>query len=351
MEITMLVLLGNSIAHTLSGYFNDRALNDKTVEILPASIGKFVSSEAFTEIKNSSQNLKGIPVTVVHSLAAFGDHTANDLAMQLLFIVQTLKRNGAGPVWVVAPFLAYGRQDKAIQERMTSIAIDDFSSLLKHAGAEGISTIEMHSKAGVDFLIKNFGEDQVFNLNPTELFVTDVVKNLKNESFVVGGPDAGANERADSVAQHLNALRFSFKKQHTGINETEVTDFSGDVTGKTTLTIDDMIDTGGTIENAQVKLESQGAKSRYVYAAHGIFSKGGLERLFKAKTASGNDYAITQLIVTDTIDINIKLAKLQRKYGHEQVKQRVRTISTGEMLYKHIVRDIAKHPKMTFSKP
>ncbi len=342
----MLVLLGNSLAPTLRDYFKARARNDQGVALLPASIGKFVSSEAFSEIKTPAADLKGQPVTIMQSLAAVGDHTANDLAMELLLAVRTLKRNGAGPVWVVMPFAAYSRQDRAVGGRMTSVAIDDLAFLLKQAGAEGVSTIEMHSEAGVKFLKDHFGEGQVYNLDPTELFGRDIHEHLEADHSVVGGPDAGANDRAASVARCLNAARFQFKKQHIGVNETEVTGFEGDVAGKNTVTVDDMIDTGGTIENSQVMLESKGAKGRYVYASHAIFSKGGLERLFTAKTASGDAYAITQLVVADTIDIGVKLAKLKRQYGDQEVDARIRQISTGEMLYDHIVRAVGEHPAM-----
>jgi len=342
----MFVLLGNSLAPTLRDYFKARVSDDQNVKLLPTSIGKFVSSEAFAEPKISPENLKGKPVTIMQTLAAVGDHTSNDLAMELLLTVRTLKRNGAGPVWVVMPFAAYGRQDRAFEDRMTSVAIDDFAAMLKQAGAEGVSTIEMHSEAGVNFLKNHFGDEQVFNLDPTQLFVQDIEERLGVEHSVVGGPDAGANARANSIAQKLGAKTFAFQKQHTGVNKTEVTDFTGEVAGQNAITVDDMIDTGGTIENSQVTLASKGATGRYVYAAHGIFSKGGLERLFTAKTANGSSYAVTQLVVADTIDIGEKLASLRRQYGDQEVNERVRQISTGEMLYDHVVDDIAVHPAM-----
>jgi ribose-phosphate pyrophosphokinase len=342
----MLVLLGNSLAPTLRDYFTARAQDDQAVVFLLGSIGKFVSSEAFSEIKASAADLKDQPVTIIQSLAAVDGHSANDLAMQLLLTVRTLKRNGAGPIWVVMPFAAYNRQDRVTPGRMTSVAMDDWAFLLKQAGAQGVSTIEMHSEAGVKFLVNHFGKGQVFNLDPTELFVKDIQGHLKTAECLVGGPDAGANKRADSVARLLDAAQFHFTKQHTGVNETQVTGFNGDVAGKNSITVDDMIDTGGTIENAQVTLASQGAIGRYVYAAHAIFSKGALERLFTAKSKRGDIWAITELVVTDTIDIGEKLAALIRQYGHQEVKARVRQISTGAMLYDHIARDVVGHPAM-----
>lgn len=342
----MYVLLGNSLAPTLRDYFKSRVENDQNVTLLPASIGKFVSSEAFAEPKISTDDLKGKPVTVMQSLAAVGDHTSNDLFAQLLLTIRTLKRNGAGSVWVVMPCSGYARQDRAFDGRMTSVAADDMAFFLKQAGAAGVSTIEMHSDAGVEFFKDHFGNEQVFNLDPTALFAADIEKNLGVEHSVVGGPDEGADDRADSIAKELEAKKFRFKKQHTGVNETEVTGFEGRVEGENTITVDDMIDTGGTIENSQVTLAAKGAKGRYVYAAHGLFSSGGLERLFTAKTQDGGEYAISQLVVSDSVDIGEKLASLRRQYGDQEVDQRVRQVSTGEMLYEHVVEEVSQHPVM-----
>ena len=192
----------------------------------------------------------------------------------------------------------------------------------------------------------HFGKSNVFNLDPTALFADDIRSRLGTSNIAVGGPDAGANERADSIAHTLGAPRFAFQKKHTGINETTLTGFSGDVAGKVTITIDDMIDTGGTIENSQAALERFGARERHVYAAHPVFSKGGLEKLFIAKTADKKNYALSQLVVADTIDMDDKMASLKRQYGADEVNSRVRQLSIAGMLCSHIKNDIAKHPAM-----
>ena len=349
----MLIVLGNSLAPTLRNYFRDCAdRTDQRIQLLPASIGKFVSSEAFSEIKALPADIQGQSVTVIQSLAAVDDHSANDFVMQLFLTVRTLKRNGSGPVWVVMPFAAYGRQDKTSPTRMTSVAIDDLGFLLKQAGAVGVSTIEMHSDAGIQFLKSHFSKSRVYDLDPTDLYADDIRQlHSRSEDILVGGPDAGANHRADAIAQALRAQKFSFTKQHVGVNETAVTSFEGDVTGKTTVTIDDMIDTGGTIENSQVILERHGAQRRYVYGAHGVFSQGGLHRLFTAKAAADGGPLITQLIVTDSIDISAKLSELRRQYGDENVTGRIRQIAAGPMLLEHIKSDISCHPAMNPGAP
>lgn len=132
-----------------------------------------------------------------------------------------------------------------------------------------------------------------------------------------------------------------------------------------------MIDTGGTIKNSQVALAAKGAVNRYIYAAHGIFSNGGLERLFKAKI-SGKDMsaaerligksglknifaasagghnapAVSKLVVADTINISDKLEALASRYGRKGVEARIEQLSVGAMLYDHISGTVAAHPLM-----
>jgi ribose-phosphate pyrophosphokinase len=340
----MYTLLGNSIAPTLRDYFTAKADNGE-IDLLSASIGKFPSSEAFSEIAAPIKSLKGKPVTIIQSLAASGKHTANDFVMQLLLTVRNLKKNGAGPIWAVMPFASYMRQDRKFEGRMTSVAIDDLGFLLKQAGAEGVSTIEAHSKAGVKLLEEHFGAGQVFNLDPTGLFSKEI-KRIGVKDLVVGGPDAGANERAESVRKALKAKRFSFTKRHVGVNRTEVTGFSGNVRSKNTDTVDDMYDTGGTTINSQLALAEKGAKQRYVMATHGIFSNGGLKRIFEARAQNNLDPAVHKIFVTDSIDIEEKLSELRRQYGYAAVYNKVKLLSVGPMLFDHIQQDIINHPKM-----
>jgi ribose-phosphate pyrophosphokinase len=342
----MLVLLGNSLTPTLRDYFTSRVTDEKNLKLLPASLGKFVSSEAFAEPQISPEDLKGQPVTIMQSLGAVGDHTPQDFLWQTLMTIRKLKEKGAGPIWVAMPFAAYGRQDREFDERMTSVAIDDLAFSLKQFGAEGVSTIEMHSDAGVKILERHFDKNHVFTLDPTELFANDARENLDVQNLRTGGPDKGANARADAIARALKTEKFRFKKQHIGVNKTEVIGFEGDVDGKDTMTIDDMIDGGGTIENSQVSLAEKGAKKRTTYATHPILSNGALERLFTAKTKDG-EHAVSQLVVTDTIDIDAKLSALRRQYGEKAVDSRVRQISVGAMLFDHVTNDVLPHPSMT----
>jgi phosphoribosylpyrophosphate synthetase len=228
---------------------------------------------------------------------------------------------------------------------MTSVAIDDLGFLLKKAGADGVTTVEAHSKASIKLLEEHFGSAQVFNLDPTELFVKEL-KSLGIKDLVVGGPDAGASERADSVRKAIKAKSFSFTKRHVGVNRTEVTGFAGHVNDNNTATIDDMYDTGGTTINSQLALADKGAVLRYVMATHGVFSNGGLKRIFEAKVQNNIEPAAHKIFVADTIDIEDKISQLKRQYGNILVNKRIKQISVAPMLFKHLQKDIITHPKM-----
>lgn len=338
----MYVILGNSLSVPIKDAFNAAASNGECT-ILDSSLGKFVSGEAFAEIIPAGSDIKGKPVVVVQSLGSTQEHTANDYAMELLMAVDNLKKNGVGPIWVIAPFLAYARQDRAFGGRMTSVAVDTLGLLLKSAGAAGLSTVEIHSDGALKHLKNSFGESNVFNLDITGIVAEHIRAQHGAEDFVTGGPDKGAHDRARRLGEMLNAGRFSIEKQHISVNETETTGFTGDVDGKTSITVDDMIDTGGTIGNAQEVLVSHGAKKRIVTAPHGVLSGNGLEKLYTRKV--GDVFAIDELIISDTIDASDKISALQRQYG-DSVRRRVKQISVGGLLVSHVTHDLAAHPSM-----
>ena len=257
----MQILLSRDIAPTFRDYFSKRALGDDRVHLLGSSIGNFKSTEAFSELLGDRELFGGEPLTIVQPLIGDGTQSVNDLAMQLLLTVRTAKRYGAGPIWVEMPSIAFDRQDRSLDGRMTSIGIDDLAGMLKEAGVVGVSTMEIHSEAALGYLHEHFGKENVFNLDPTDIFQADIQarKDIDVSNSVVGGPDKGANARRDAMAVALGVSKFGVEKEHEGVNTTRVTDFKGDVSGKQSITVDDMVDTGGTATNSQKELADQGA--------------------------------------------------------------------------------------------
>lgn len=334
----MLVLLGNSLAPTLRANFHHAAAHE-AISFLPASIWNYKSSASFSEILKKPQ--QGEPVTLIQSLGRVDGNSINDFAMQLMFTVDVLKKNGAGPIWVVLPYSGYGRQDRG---GMVSAGIDTYASALKHFGVVGMSVVDMHSKGGLDCLKNNFGTDQVYNIQPTQIYALDIVNRALDKDAVGGGPDAGSHERATALVERLGLGEFKFKKLHTGVSDTKVIGFEGDVKSRRTITVDDELDTTGTMTNAQLRLKEEGAIERHVYAAHGVFSDGGLERIFTS--GARGDRTVTSISVTDSIDISFELERLRRQYESLDDINRVRVLSIGRLLALHVAGEITLHPAM-----
>ena len=340
----MLVLLGQGLAPSLQDYFNAKAADDSRMVVRKPYVGQYPSTEARVNVQNVSSEIKGQPVMLMHSTGPDGTETPNDRAMSLLLTVRTLKRYGAGPVWVVMPFMAYGRQDRQFDNEHNALGLDDFSFLLKQAGAAGVSTIDLHSEKGLGDLKDNLGQNNVYNLSPLSLFAADLQEQFIDTPLVIGGPDAGAHDNAKALAKALGTEIFAFQKVHTDTSKVEVVGFEGNVAGKATITLDDMIDTGGTIEKSQTRLKTEGATARYVYSTHGIFGKDGLRRLFSAVV--DQDTLVNGLVLTNTIDVGPRRRMLEQDFDEADVTKRLRCVNVAPLLYDHIANDLVSHPAM-----
>ena len=263
--------------------------------------------------------------------------------MQLLFTISSLKRYGAGPIWVIMPFGGYSRQDKTRKGHQDSIAAEDFAILLKAAGAVGVTVIEMHSESGLNLYKQHFNGN-AYSLDPTALYQAHLTA-LNLHDPVVGGPDHGAISRAKLLATALGVKTFEFGKEHdkAAFSATKVVSFNGDVAGHDTIQIDDMIDTGGTIINSGIRLKEENAKNNLVCAAHFVGSNNALERLLNTKTPDGK-FVINHLVITDTIDLEPRLQTLERQYP--AIRTRVSILSVGSILNEHINTKITTHPEM-----
>lgn len=334
----MKLLIGNSIADDLR---SDLESAFPAGERVDASIGRFPSTEAFSEILGSPEQVKGEPVIVVQSLGPVAEHSSNDFAMQLLLTVSTLKRHGAGPIWTILPFMGYSRQDRSRANHMDSIAADDFSFLLKQAGVVGVSSVEMHSEGGLELLKNQFGGN-VYTIDPTELYREHLV-STELQGPVVGGPDHGAHERAETLATTLGAEQFHVakKRDQVEVSNTKLVSFEGQVSGHDAVIVDDMIDTGGTAENCAKRLKEEGALRVLMCTAHFIGSHEAMRRLLDSKTTSGSP-VFDQIVVTNTIDVEPQLQNLKLAGG----RRRVSVLSVGSLLNNHIREVIAPHPAM-----
>lgn len=302
---------------------------DARFEVMTASIGTFDSGEPFVELyrggeadfETNAARLKGAEVYIVQSTG----EPVGDNSQHLLLMAHTLKYYGAKQVTALLPFAAFMRQDRSFKNRFTSVAADMFAKQLKTAGVDKVVTLTPHSKGAMKLYANVFGDDFT-PLPATEIFAADIKKRFPADvlRLSIGAPDGAdkaedegqnrARELSRAVFGHADDVAmFRISKTHTGVSDTKITSFDGDVKGKHCVIVDDMIDGGSTMINAASLLKAQGAASVTCYATHGILSGNALEKILSAKN-DGMHPAIDKLVLMDTLpDVAKKLEALLAK--------------------------------------
>ncbi len=277
----------------LSGNAN-RPLAQKICEKLGkplsvAEVRRFSDGEVFVEIK---ENVRGRDVYVIQSTC----RPANDTLMELLIMIDALKRASAKEITAVVPYYGYSRQDRKVAPR-TPISAKLVADLIEAAGATRVVSMELHAGQIQGFF--NVPFDNLFSM-PVML---DHIKREMNgrDDFVVVSPDAGGVERARAYAKRLNASVAMIDKRRTAPNVAKAMNVIGDVRGKTAIILDDMIDTAGTLtEAANAVVQQGGAKEVYALATHGVLSGPAVNRIMESP--------LKQVIVTDTIPLGAEAA-------------------------------------------
>ena len=277
----------------LSGSTNPE-LAQKISERLERPLGviesrKFSDGEIFAEIK---ENVRGRAVYLIQSTCA----PVNDSLMELLIIMDALKRASAKEINVVIPYYGYARQDRKVSPR-TPISAKLTADLLTVAGASRVVSVDLHAGQIQGFF--NIPFDNLYAMPIIQQYIETHIlpqaKKLGSEIIVVS-PDAGGVERARALAKRVNASVAIIDKRRTGPNVAKAMNIIGDVEGKIAIIIDDMIDTAGTLTEAANAVLDHGAKKVYAAATHGVFSGPAIQRI--------NDSRIEQVIITDTIPLS-----------------------------------------------
>ena len=271
----------------LSGNAN-RPLAEKICEKLGKPLGhseirRFSDGEVFAEV---GENVRGRDVYLIQSTC----RPVNDTLMELLIMIDALKRASAKEITAVVPYYGYARQDRKVGPR-TPISAKLVADLFAAAGATRVVAMDLHAGQ-----IQGF-----FNIPFDNLFASPVlVQYLKTQmaelgEVVIVSPDAGGVERARAYAKRLDATVAMIDKRRTGPNVAKAMNVVGDVKGKTAIILDDMIDTAGTLTEAAHAVLDHGATQVYAAATHGVLSGPAIERIEKSK--------IKSVIVTDTIPL------------------------------------------------
>jgi ribose-phosphate pyrophosphokinase len=276
----------------LTGNAN-RPLAQKICEKLGKTLGhaearRFSDGEVFVEI---GENVRGRDVYVIQSTC----RPANDTLMELLIIIDALKRASAKEITAVIPYYGYARQDRKVAPR-TPISAKLVADLLTSAGATRVVSMDLHAGQ-----IQGFFNIPFDNLFSSPVLIDYVKKELMHDGEVVlVSPDAGGVERVRAFAKRLNASVAMIDKRRTGPNVAKAMNVIGDVNGKTAIIVDDMIDTAGTLTEAAGAVLSHGATKVYACATHGVLSGPAISRIM--------DSPIQRVIVTDTIPMSPEAA-------------------------------------------
>lgn len=246
------------------------------------TLRRFSDGEVFVEIH---ENVRGRDVFVLQSTSA----PANDNLMEMLIMIDALRRASAHRITAVLPYFGYARQDRKSSPR-TPISAKLVADLIVAAGTDRVLTVDLHAGQ-----IQGFFNIPVDNLYAMPVLLPWVQKTLGDRDVVMVSPDAGGVERARAFAKRLNAGLAICDKRRPKANQAEVTSVIGDVEGKVAILVDDMIDTAGTITQAASALKRAGAAEVYATATHGVLSGPALDRI--------RDSDITELVITDTIPL------------------------------------------------
>jgi ribose-phosphate pyrophosphokinase len=245
-----------------------------------AVVRRFADMEIFVEIL---ENVRGSDVFVIQSTS----YPANDHLMELLIIIDALRRASARRITAVVPYFGYARQDRKPGPR-TPISAKLVANMITGAGADRVLTLDLHAGQ-----IQGFFDIPTDNLYAAPVMVRDIRERFDLTNVMVVSPDVGGVVRARGLAKRINAPLSIIDKRRERAGESEVMNVIGEVSGRTCILVDDIVDSGGTLVNAADALLDHGAKEVYAYITHGVLSGGAVARV----TAS----RIKELVITDSI--------------------------------------------------
>ncbi|MBI1867040.1 MAG: ribose-phosphate pyrophosphokinase [Methylocystis sp.] len=298
----MKILAGNSnraLAETIAAYLG--------IPLCRAHVRRFADMEIFVEIL---ENVRGQDAFVVQSASA----PANDHLMELLIMIDALRRASARRITAVLPYFGYARQDRK-QGPRTPISAKLVANLITRAGADRVLTVDLHAGQ-----IQGFFDIPTDNLYAAPVMVADIKERQNQQDVTVISPDVGGVVRARALAKRIDAPLAIVDKRRERAGESEVMHIIGDVAGRNCILIDDIVDSGGTLCNAAEALLAEGANSVSAYITHGVLSGAAAGRIAASK--------LKELVVTDTIEPT----------GAVQAATNIRVIPIGPLLGEAIAR-------------
>ena len=298
----MKIVAGNSnrvLAQAIAGYLD--------LELAQCAVRRFADQEIFVEIQ---ENVRGEDVFVVQSTS----FPANDNLMELLIIIDALRRASARRITAVLPYFGYARQDRKSAAR-TPISAKLVANLITEAGADRVLTIDLHAGQ-----IQGFFDIPTDNLYAAPVFTRDIKERYEPNNVMVVSPDVGGVVRARAIAKRIDAQLAIVDKRRERAGESEVMNIIGKVEGRSCILVDDIVDSGGTLCNAADALIAVGAVSVTAYITHGVLSGGAVARITASK--------LRELVITDSIETTSAM----------QAAHNIRVVSIAPLLGEAISR-------------
>ena len=278
-----------------------------------AAVGRFSDGEVTVEI---NQNVRARDVFVVQSTCA----PTNENLMELLIMVDALKRASAERITAVIPYFGYARQDRRPRSTRVPITAKVVANMLQTAGVSRLLTMDLHADQ-----IQGFFDIPVDNIYASPVLLADL--QLKNyDDLIVVSPDVGGVVRARAIAKQLDCDLAIIDKRRPRANVSEVMHVIGEIENRNCVIMDDMIDTAGTLLKAAEVLKQRGAKKVYAYCTHPIFSGPAIERIERGD-------ALDEVVVTDTIPLSREAAacpKIRQLSVAPLIAETILRISKGE---------------------
>jgi ribose-phosphate pyrophosphokinase len=279
----MKIIAGNSnrpLAEAIAGELG--------LPLTKASIRRFADMEVFIEIH---ENVRGEDVFVIQPTS----YPANDTVMEILILMDALKRASARRITAVIPYFGYARQDRKPGPR-TPISAKLVANLISTAGADRVLTLDLHAGQ-----IQGFFDIPTDNLFAGPIFARDIRERYKNDNLIFVSPDVGGVVRARGTARRLNADLAIVDKRRLSGSQITVEHMIGDVADRNVIIVDDMISTGGSITEAARIVREHGAKQIVIAVSHGVFCGPAIERL--------DGCPADRILVTDTIPLKGRAPK------------------------------------------
>jgi len=252
------------------------------IKLGKATVGSFSDGETMVELL---ENVRGKDVFILQSIS----RPTNDNLMEIMVMVDALRRSSAARITAAIPYLGYSRQDRRPRSARVAITAKVVATMLTSVGVNRLLTMDLHSDQ-----IQGFFEIPVDNIYSTPVLLEDLVKQKYKDAVIVS-PDVGGVVRARACAKILGSDLAIIDKRRPTPNVSEVMNIIGDVRGRTCIIIDDIVDTANTLCEAALALKKHGAKKVVAYATHPIFSGDAINSI--------NNSELDEIVITDTITL------------------------------------------------